>query len=1207
METFSQEKRTLIDEIYRGGIAPTGALDGEAYVNGKQLNIILNDSTKESDEVVLFFWNYEDRKLLYVRNAELENGHLVWQEDATLRMQMKFMNVDSVRIAIAIKSRDQITCGYIRNKEAQRENLSSADRLIGKLFSKDKEALIAYWTEGGILSVKTRSESAFDNEYYRMTLSGAKWENDTFVGYLEMPLLSDEPQINMYSMTTDEPCDCGKIKITKEGFTGLKYVYRMTIELSKDVSQYEDGYYFACYLEGHQLTVYADEFVLENEKIHTIIENDTTFDVVAVREKNGLFVLQVADKIYPVMLSVVTAVYNTAPFLAEMINSVLQQQTDKIDKYIVGNPSSDYRNRKYQKIFEFILVDDGSTDGSAEILEDYARMSDSVRVIHKENGGVSSARNVGIEAARGKYITFPDSDDKLENNSFSECISFFEINSDKLAVVSCPMKFFDAQSGEHWANYKFTGENRIVDLNKEPNAVIFNVSSSYFKSIYFENRRFDTSLEIGEDMALASDIIMENPMIGLIARTAYLYRKRSGGNSAMDNNKYNEKTYLPVMRDVFEKILLSAKKENGLVPKYIQHTVMGQLQWRFATDDKGEAGKKTIGEKLFAEYKKTAYSLLKYIDNDVIMAQRKIWDEHRYFMFKQKYGCRPELISKNNDVYFDFKGTILNVSLGNIYIRIEFLDIQNHILHMEGYSMDLDCNTEFLIYVNGEKTLYQSIDRDVNKYTFDDICMYATTFSLDIPLDASCESYQIEFHSKLEELEVVKKQFRYQKTMPLSQSYSKSYYSKDGWTVRREGNKFYAYNMSYATAAEIDFEEEFQNQLSQSKNKLELKDISKLRKHALSILANHDRNRKIWLISDRITAANDNGEALFRYLNEIKDESVEAYYVIDENSKDFTRMKQFGNVVAYGSKQHNLLHLVADYIVSSGADEFVINLWHQNHVQEEALRDFLARKKFIFLQHGIIMNDISGWLNRYNKNIKGFVCAAPREAKSIMDYDYYYRKENVWLTGLPRHDRLYRDEKRYMTIMPTWRHWLFERGAEFEKSDYFIFYNELINNEKLLSAADKYDYTICFMPHPRVQSVINLFDRDPRVKFFGSEKPYNEIYAESNLVMTDYSSACMDFALLRKPIVYCQFDEKHFFEDHTVKHGYFSYEKDGFGEVVYDMDSLVDLMISYMESDCRVREIYGKRMDEFFAYHDKNNCQRVYEKIKELDEYDRRQ
>ena len=143
METFSQKKRTLIDEIYRGGIAPTGALDGEAYVNGKQLNIILNDSTKESDEVVLFFWNYEDRKLLYVRNAELENGHLVWQEDATLRMQMKFMNVDSVRIAIAIKSRDQITCGYIRNKEAQRENLSSADRLIGKLFSKDKEALIA--------------------------------------------------------------------------------------------------------------------------------------------------------------------------------------------------------------------------------------------------------------------------------------------------------------------------------------------------------------------------------------------------------------------------------------------------------------------------------------------------------------------------------------------------------------------------------------------------------------------------------------------------------------------------------------------------------------------------------------------------------------------------------------------------------------------------------------------------------------------------------------------------------------------------------------------------------------------------------------------------------------------------------------------------------------------------------------------------------
>ena len=190
--------------------------------------------------------------------------------------------------------------------------------------------------------------------------------------------------------------------------------------------------------------------------------------------------------------------------------------------------------------------------------------------------------------------------------------------------------------------------------------------------------------------------------------------------------------------------------------------------------------------------------------------------------------------------------------------------------------------------------------------------------------------------------------------------------------------------------------------------------------------------------------------------------------------------------------------------------------------------------------------------------------------------------------------------------MPTWRKWLADEkngnkpGKEFVYSEYYNFYNGLINCSKLLTEAEKYGYTICFMPHPTVQQRIDLFDKDERIIFFSAEKPYNEVYAESNLVITDYSSACMDFALLGKPVVYCQFDEKEFFENHTLKHGYFDYVKDGFGEATYDMESLVDVMISYMKDDCRVHEPYKSRMSHFFAFHDHGNCERVYRRIKEL-------
>ena len=122
------------------------------------------------------------------------------------------------------------------------------------------------------------------------------------------------------------------------------------------------------------------------------------------------------------------------------------------------------------------------------------------------------------------------------------------------------------------------------------------------------------------------------------------------------------------------------------------------------------------------------------------------------------------------------------------------------------------------------------------------------------------------------------------------------------------------------------------------------------------------------------------------------------------------------------------------------------------------------------------------------------------------------------------------------------------------------------------------------------------------MKFLDANAQYRDIYAQSNLVITDYSSACFDFAYLRKPIVYCQFDREEFFAgEHVYTKGYFDYERDGFGEVEYDLESTVDRIIEYMENGCQLKDKYRERIDKFFAFNDQNNCQRVYEKIIEMD------
>lgn len=112
------------------------------------------------------------------------------------------------------------------------------------------------------------------------------------------------------------------------------------------------------------------------------------------------------------LLSVIIPIYNAKRFLRETVESVINQNFEGL---------------------EIILVDDGSDDGSAELCNTLVSQYDLISVIHKSNGGVSSARNAGIEAAKGKFITFIDADDKIANGMFSDLLEEAEtFDADKV-------------------------------------------------------------------------------------------------------------------------------------------------------------------------------------------------------------------------------------------------------------------------------------------------------------------------------------------------------------------------------------------------------------------------------------------------------------------------------------------------------------------------------------------------------------------------------------------------------------------------------------------------------------------------------------------------------------------------------------------------------------------------------------------------------
>lgn len=147
-------------------------------------------------------------------------------------------------------------------------------------------------------------------------------------------------------------------------------------------------------------------------------------------------------------ISVIVPVYNSEKYIEEAVDSILQQEGVRI---------------------EIILINDGSTDRSVEILDRYAAGYDGVHVIHQENMGLSAARNIGLDAASGRYIAYLDSDDMFVADALKKAFEKCEENSLDVVVFSYVNFFDDDVAAETWKK-KRTGE--IMLLGTYPDEIL---------------------------------------------------------------------------------------------------------------------------------------------------------------------------------------------------------------------------------------------------------------------------------------------------------------------------------------------------------------------------------------------------------------------------------------------------------------------------------------------------------------------------------------------------------------------------------------------------------------------------------------------------------------------------------------------------------------------------------------------------------------
>lgn len=837
--------------------------------------------------------------------------------------------------------------------------------------------------------------------------------------------------------------------------------------------------------------------------------------------------------------SIVSAVYNVGRYLDAYFESI-------VDQSISFNDS-----------IEIILVDDGSTDDSAEIIHRWISLYPrNIRYLYQDNAGQGAARNKGLKYARHEWVTFIDPDDFIALDYFEKTDANISENSliKPLKMVCANYIFYYEDLEEyrdtHALRFRFSKGDCVLPISNMGKHIILNVNCVLFK----RTRLLEKNITFNPDIRPAFEdghfvnnylLSLDDGFVAYLTSAKYYYRKRDDGSSTLDTGWQHPGRYNEQLRLGYLGIIQESIRKYGHVKDFIQRTVLYDISWHFKRliNNDSKLSDLESDQKIF--YKNLISEIMSHISEESILSFELagIWFYHKLGLLSLYKGTKPSF-------------TI---------VYIDAIDALKDLVKLRYFDSRPDCSEKFSW--DGISTI--PVFSTVRRHEFlSDTFIYERIVWLKI---GDVKQLNV-FISKSEaRLSLRGKQFRSGvMTSDIHAAFRTHPVKEDG------------------------FPEE----------------IIELR-HACRSSEAISKYGNCWVLMDRASQADDNAEHFYRYLRK-EHPSIRTFFVLNEDASDWPRLEAEGfQLIPFGSTEHQLALLNASHLISSHADHYVFG-----GLEKRWFSDLLTYR-YTFLQHGVIMNDLSNWLNV--KDIDCFVASTNPEMKSIAGEGLYkFTEKEVVLTGLARHDRLKTlssNRNRIILIMPTWRHSLVgpatgigndrELNPEFANTEYAQAWYAILHSEHLKKLSDATGYKVVFSPHTNIQPYISTFEVPSYIDIACQEasESIQSQFAKSAIMLTDYSSAAFEMAALERAVVYYQFDADVFFNGgHTTRPGYFDYQRDGFGPVCKNPEDVIESLNSIIHNDGHPHQLYHQRMLETFTYHDDNNCKRTYEAIDALDQ-----
>jgi len=357
-------------------------------------------------------------------------------------------------------------------------------------------------------------------------------------------------------------------------------------------------------------TLYGDEGVLKHE-IKTFVKNR------ALKEVENYY-------------CIITAVYNVEKYLDNYFQSITNQ-TLAFKKYIY-----------------IILVDDGSTDDSLNIIKKWKeKFNQNISYISCENSGQATARNLALKYAKAPWITFIDADDTI-NDIYFECVNEFLNKNENIDMISCNQIFHIEQNNtkkNHYLSYRFRKEQVIVNPTHMQSFIQTTASSVFFKhellnkhNLYFEKK----VKPVFEDGHFVNRLLIkETDMnIAFLQKPIYFYTKRDDNSSTVDTGWGEITRYNDALKFGLLDLL---KTDNSL---FVQRFVLYQVYWYFKKIIQNPKIVYFLNENQLCTFKKILKEIFTYIDEQTIETCGLGGMRHKYRIGFYKFYKRSNLFKQ---------------------------------------------------------------------------------------------------------------------------------------------------------------------------------------------------------------------------------------------------------------------------------------------------------------------------------------------------------------------------------------------------------------------------------------------------------------------------------------------------------------------------------------------------------------------------------